>query len=49
MTEEIIEPVAESVRLFLETPFSEYTVEEGFLLLFFLAGFVRLLIWFFKE
>ena len=49
MTEDILDPIVESARLFLETPFSEYTVVEGFLLLLFLALFVRFLIWLFKE
>lgn len=40
--------IATGARLFLETPFSEYTVTEGFLLLFFLGAFLCLIIWFFK-
>lgn len=48
MTDEIVPAAAEAARLFLTTPFEEYTVTEGFLLLFFLAGVVLLCIWFFK-
>lgn len=42
------EEIITGARLFLETPFSEYTVTEGFLLLFFLGAFLCLIIWFFK-
>lgn len=42
------EEIIIGARLFLETPFSEYTVTEGFLLLFFLGAFLCLIIWFFK-
>ena len=48
LTEGISEEIVTGARLFLETPFSEYTVTEGFLLLFLLAGFACTIIWFFK-
>lgn len=41
-------PAADAARAFLSTPFEDYTVTEGFLLLFFLAGFICLCVWFFK-
>lgn len=40
--------LADGAHLFLETPFSEYTVSEGLLLLILLAGFIWFLIWLFK-
>lgn len=50
MNEEIIETLevvqdtaALDLRLFLETPFSEYTVTEGLLLFIFLAIVVKLI------
>lgn len=42
------EGVTDAARLFLTTPFVEYTVTEGFLLLFMLFGCCLLIIWFFK-
>ncbi|MTQ97473.1 hypothetical protein GMD88_10715 [Pseudoflavonifractor sp. BIOML-A6] len=48
METELIPAATEAARAFLTTPFEDYTVTEGFLLLFFLAGFVWLCIWFFK-
>lgn len=49
METDILAPVVETgARLFLTTPFSEYTVTEGFLLLFLLAGAVWLCVHFFK-
>lgn len=52
MESDILAPVAEMVevgtRFFLTVPFGEYTVTEGFLLLFFLALVVWLCIQFFK-
>lgn len=42
------EEVTDAARLFLTTPFTEYTVTEGFLLLFLLSGFCVLLAWLFK-
>lgn len=48
MIDEITPAVAETARAFLSTPFEEYTVTEGFLLLFLLAGAVWLCVHFFK-
>lgn len=52
MENDILAPVVETVevgaRLFLTTPFEEYTVTEGFLLLFLLAGVIWLCVQFFK-
>ena len=48
MIDDLTPAVTETARLFLSTPFEEYTVTEGFLLLFLLAGFVWLCIQFFK-
>lgn len=36
------------VRLFLTTPFSDYTVSEGFLLLLFILCFISLIILLFR-
>lgn len=41
---EVLEVVQSSDHLFLDTPFTEYTVTEGLLLLLVLAVFFRLLI-----
>lgn len=48
ISEEVVAEVVEAPRLFLTTPFADYTVTEGFLLLLFLFGFVLLIIWFFR-
>lgn len=48
MIDEIAPAVTETARVFLTTPFEEYTVTEGFLLLFLLAGVVWLCVQFFK-
>lgn len=48
ISEEIISEVVEVSRPFLTTPFSDYTVTEGFLLLLFLFGFILLIVWFFR-
>lgn len=48
MVEAVTAAMSELPRLFLDTPFSDYTVIEGFLLLFLLAGFIVLIFWFFK-
>lgn len=40
--------LADGAHLFFETPFSEYMVSEGLLLLILLAGFLWILIWLFK-
>lgn len=40
--------IVSNAHLFWETPFSEYTVSEGLLLLIFLAGFLWLIILFFR-
>lgn len=52
METDILAPVVETVeagaRLFLTTAFEEYTVTEGFLLLFFLAFIIWLCVQFFK-
>lgn len=45
---ELAPELVSDVHLFWETPFSEYTVSEGFLLLFLLLGFLWLIIWFFR-
>ncbi len=45
---EVAPVLADGAHLFWETPFSEYTVNEGLLLLIFLAGFLWLIIWFFR-
>lgn len=45
---EAVEGATEILRPFLTTPFTDYTVTEGFLLLFLSAGFCVLMIWFFK-
>lgn len=42
------EEVTDAARLFLSTPFAEYTVTEGFLLFFLLFSCCLLIIWFFK-
>lgn len=47
MTELAPEIVSEA-HLFWDTPFSEYTVNEGLLLLILLAGFLWLVVWFFR-
>lgn len=46
---ETVPDVVETARAFLTTPFSEYTVTEGFLLLFFVAGVVLLCVHFFNK
>lgn len=48
IAEEVMEQAPEAVRLFLDTPLSEYTVTEGFMLLFLLMAFGVLIIWFFR-
>lgn len=45
---DVVPAATEVARAFLTTPFEQYTVTEGFLLLFFLAGVVWLCIHFFK-
>lgn len=45
---EVSDAASDAARLFWETPFTEYTVTEGFLLLFLLVGFIALIIYFFK-
>lgn len=45
---ELTPELVSDAHLFWETPFSEYTVSEGLLLLLLLAGFLWLIIWFFK-
>lgn len=45
---ELTPEIVSDVHLFWETPFSEYTVSEGLLLLILLAGFLWLIIWFFR-
>lgn len=40
--------IANDAHLFWETPFSEYTVNEGLLLLILLAGFLWFIVWLFK-
>ena len=45
---ELTPELVSDAHLFLETPFSEYTVSEGLFLLILLAGFLWLIIWFFK-
>ncbi len=45
---ELTPELVSSAHLFWETPFSEYTVSEGLLLLILMAGFLWLIIWFFK-
>lgn len=45
---ELAPELVSDVHWFWETPFSEYTVSEGFLLLFLLLGFLWLIIWFFR-
>lgn len=45
---DFMEPAMETGRAFLTTPFEEYTVTEGFLLLFFILGFIWLCTRFFK-
>lgn len=51
MTDDVLaitEQGPDAVRLFLHTPFSEYTVTEGFMLLFLLMAFGLIIIWFFR-
>lgn len=45
---ELTPALVDGAHLFWETPFSEYTVSEGLLLLIFLAGVLWLMIWFFR-
>ncbi len=45
---ELTPEIVSDAHLFWETSFSEYTVSEGLLLLIFLAGFLWLVVWFFK-
>lgn len=45
---ELAPEVADAAHLFWDTPFSEYTVSEGLLLLIALMGFIWILIYFFK-
>lgn len=45
---EVSGAASDAARLFWETPFTEYTVTEGFLLLYLLVGFIGLIIYFFK-
>lgn len=45
---ELTPELVSDARLFWETPFSEYTVSEGLLLLILLVGFLWLVISFFK-
>lgn len=52
METDILAPIAETVetgaRLFLTTPFEQYTVTEGFLLLLLVFAFIWLIVQFFK-
>ena len=45
---ELSDAVSSGVHLFWETPFSDYTVSEGLLLLLLLVGFLWLIISFFR-
>ena len=45
---DVAEEVVEVPRFFLTTPFTDYTVTEGLLLLLLLCGFVWLIVWFFR-
>ena len=48
MVSDLTPALTDGAHLFFETPFSEYTVSEGLLLLILLAGFLWFPIWLFK-